>query len=76
MSKKTNTVAAKPVHRDMALANRESRAKRREREALKEGGRSTTPRGTARAKKRRSLQRLWSQEHHAEMAGTKSQEGS
>lgn len=76
MPKKLNPVPAKPVHRNMALDNKERRAKKVEREALKEDGRKTTPRGTARAKRRRSLQRLWSQNHHAEVAGTKSQESS
>lgn len=53
-------VAVKTIPRT-ASENKERRAKRLEREALKASRRKTTPRGTERKKRRRDLQALYQQ---------------
>lgn len=54
-----------PVSRLTAsTGNKERRANRLEREAIKNERRKTTPRGTARKNRRRQLQALWVQDQN------------
>lgn len=64
MKKKQGSVISVPKVNNRAALNAERKAMKLMKDHEKQSKRKTTPRGTARSKKRRSLRTLYAQDHY------------